>query len=51
MVTRMLCRPDGDCKVIEGDTEPVTAGEVGSDLVVATAQVLHEGVTCGEGAN
>lgn len=35
-------------KVVEGDAEPVALRDVGGDLVVATAQVLHEGVTGGE---
>jgi hypothetical protein len=49
MITRMLCWSDGDWKVIEGDTEPVAGGDVGGDVVVATSQVLHEGVTGGDG--
>ncbi len=49
MITRMLCWSDGDCKVIEGDTEPVAGGDAGGDVVVAAAQVLREGVTGGEG--
>ncbi len=49
MITRMLCWSDGDCQVIESDAEPVAAGDVGGDVVAAAAQVLHEGVTDGEG--
>src|SRR5260370_36034469 len=30
---------------------PVAGGDAGGDVVVATAQVLHEGVTGGEGAS
>ena len=44
----MLCRSDGDCQVVEGDAEPLAVGEVGGDVVVAPAKVLHERVTGGE---
>ncbi len=33
---------------MKGDVESVAAGGVGRDLVVTTAQVLHEGMTGGE---
>lgn len=41
---------DSDRKgeVVESDAEPVTAGNFGGDLVRAAAQVLHEGMSCGE---
>jgi hypothetical protein len=39
----------GDRQVIQGDTEPVAVGDVGGDVVVVAAQVLHKGVTGGEG--
>ena len=45
----MLRWSDGECQVVESDAEPVSAGGVGGDVVVAAAQVLHEGVTDGEG--
>ena len=44
----MLCWSDGDCQVVEGDAEPLAVGEVGGDVVVAAAKVLHERVTGGE---
>ena len=44
----MLSRSDGDCEVVEGDAEPVTVGDVGGDVVVAKAKVLHERVPGGE---
>ena len=40
---------DSEREVVEGDTQPVAAGDVGGDVIVAAAQVLHEGVTGGEG--
>src|SRR6266700_133726 len=40
---------DGEREVVEGDAEPVAAGDVGGDVVMAAAQILHEGVTGGEG--
>ena len=45
----MLRWSDGECQVVEDDAKPVSAGGVGGDVVVAAAQVLHEGVTDGEG--
>jgi len=45
----MLRWSDGECQVAESDAEPVSAGGVSGDVVVAVAQVLHEGVTDGEG--
>jgi len=44
----VLRRSDGDCKVVEGDAEPVAVVGVGCDIVVPAAQVLHEGMTGGE---
>jgi AAA ATPase domain len=44
----MLCRSDGDCQVVEGDAEPLAGEEVGGDVVVAAAKVLHEGMSGGE---
>jgi hypothetical protein len=49
IITRMLRWSDGGCEVVEGDAQPVVFGNVGGDVVVAAAQVLHEGVTGGEG--
>ena len=46
-IARMLRWSDGDCEVVEGDAEPVVSVDVGGDVVVAAAQVLHEGVTGG----
>jgi hypothetical protein len=34
-------------EVVECHAEPVVAGDFGSDVVVAAAQVLHEGMTGG----
>jgi hypothetical protein len=48
MITWMLSGSDGGCEVVEGDAEPVMAGYVGGDVVMAAAQVLHEGVPGGE---
>jgi hypothetical protein len=48
MITRMPRWSNGDCQVVEGDAEPVAAGGVSGDVVVAAAQVLHEGMTGGE---
>ena len=39
---------DGEHEVVECHPEPVAAGDFGSDVVVAAAEVLHEGVTGGE---
>jgi hypothetical protein len=39
---------DGSCEVVEGDAEPVAGGDVGGDVVVAAAQVLHERVADSE---
>ena len=39
---------DGECEVIEGDAEPVAARSLGSDVVVAAAQVLGESMSYGE---
>ena len=44
----MLRWSDGDCEVVEGDAEPVVSMDVGGDVAVAAAQVLHEGVTGGQ---
>lgn len=35
---------DGEGEVIEGGAEPVTARSLGGDLVMAAAEVLHEGM-------
>ena len=48
MMTRMPRWSDGDCQVVEGDAEPVAVGDVGGDVVVVAAQVLHEDVARGE---
>jgi hypothetical protein len=39
---------NGDCPVVEGDAEPVAAGGVSGDVVLAAARVLDEGMTGGE---
>ena len=39
---------DGECKVVEGAAEPMSARGPGGDVVVAPAEVLHEGVSGGE---
>ena len=39
---------EGECEVIERDTESVAAECAGGDLVVAAAQIPHESVTGGE---
>jgi hypothetical protein len=44
----MLRWSDGGGEVFEGDAEPVVVGDVGSDVVVAAAQVLHQGMAGGE---
>jgi len=41
-------RSHGGCQVVEGDAEPVAVGEVGGNVIVAAAKVLHECVTGGE---
>ena len=46
--SRMLCRSDGDGQVVEGDAEPMAIWDVGGDVVVAAAKVLHERVPGGE---
>jgi hypothetical protein len=43
-----MLRSDGQCEVVEGVAEPVVSRDVGGDLVVAAAQVLHERVAGGE---
>ncbi len=48
MITSILRGSDGSCEVVEGDAEPVVARDVGGDVVVATAQILHERVAGGE---
>jgi hypothetical protein len=40
--------PYADCHVVEGDAGPVVFGDVGGYVVVAAAQILHEGVAGGE---
>jgi hypothetical protein len=32
-------------EVVERDAEPVAAGNFGGDVVVAAAEILHEGMT------
>lgn len=49
MIARMLTLVKWWLQVVEGDAEPVAAGDLGSDAVVAAAQVLHKCVTGGEG--
>ena len=44
----MLRWSDGNGEVVEGDAEPVVSLDVGGDVAVAAAQVLHEGVTGGQ---
>jgi len=39
---------DGEREVPECHTEPMPAGDFGSDVVVAAAEILHEGMTGGE---
>jgi hypothetical protein len=39
---------DHEREFVEGDAEPVTVRGLGGDVVVAAAQVLHEGVSRGE---
>jgi len=41
-------RSDCHSELVEDGAEPVAGGEVGGDVVVAAAQVLHKGVTSGE---
>jgi hypothetical protein len=43
-----MLRSDGQCEVVEGVAEPVVSRDVGGDLLVAAAQVLHERVTGGQ---
>ena len=43
-----LVGSDGEGEVVEGDAEPVAALDLGSDVVVAAAQVLHEVMSRGE---
>ena len=45
-----LLGSDGEREVVECHAEPVVAGDFGSDVVVAAAQVLHEGMPGGEDA-
>jgi hypothetical protein len=44
----MLRWSDGECEVVEGGAEPVAVRDVGGDVVVAAAEVLHERVPGGE---
>jgi hypothetical protein len=39
---------DGEREVVECYAEPVRAGDFGSNVVVAAAEVLHEGMTGSE---
>ena len=43
-----LLGSDGEREVVECHAEPVVAGDFGGNVVVAAAQVLHEGMTGGE---
>jgi hypothetical protein len=38
----------GEREVVEHDAEPVAAGDFGSDVIVAAAEVLDEGMSGGE---
>jgi len=38
----------GEGEFVEGDTEAVTSGDLGGDVIVAAAQILHEGMSRGE---
>ena len=44
----MLHWSGGDGQIVEGDAEPVASLDVGGDVIVAAAQILHKGVTGGE---
>ena len=44
----MLLWSDGDGQIVEGDAEPVASLDVGGDVTVAAAQILHKCVTGGE---
>ena len=44
----MLRWSDGDGQIVEGDAEPVASLDVGGDVTVAAAQILHKCVTGGE---
>ena len=44
----MLRWSDGDGQIVEGDAEPVASLDVGGDVTVAAAQILHKYVTGGE---
>ena len=39
---------DGRHEIVERDAQPVAARSFGSDFIVATAEILHEGMTGGE---
>ena len=41
----IVSRSDGQCQIVEGEAEPAVAGDVGGDVVMAAAQILHEGMT------
>ena len=45
------CRSDGERQFIEGHTDSMVEWYVCGDLVVATSQVLDEGMTGGKGAS
>jgi hypothetical protein len=45
MITRMPRSSYGDCQVVERRPSPVVTGDFGGDVVVAAAQILHEGMT------
>ncbi len=48
MVRMFRWGSEGEREVVECHAEPVPAGDFGGDVVVATAEILHEGVTGGE---
>jgi hypothetical protein len=55
--TELLCFParvaalDGECQLIESRPKLVVCGQAGGDFVVASSEVLREGMTGGEGAS
>jgi hypothetical protein len=41
-------RSDGRCELVEGHSEPVAGRDIGSEFMVAAAQILHECMTGGQ---
>jgi hypothetical protein len=41
---------EGQDKLVKRDADPILHGQVGGDRVVAAAQILHEGMSGGDGA-